>query len=55
MVSGRTLIASDEISAVHQTLTRAASTLIIFPSDLGLHESTVGVALGSHIEERKRD
>ena len=26
----------------------------IFPSDLGLHESTVGVALGSHIAERKR-
>ena len=28
--------------------------MFIFPSDLGLHESTVGVALGSHIAERKR-
>ena len=48
---------SDEISAVHcydQTRTRAASIFFIFPSDLGLHESTVGVALGSHIAERKR-
>ena len=26
----------------------------VFPSDLGLQESTVGVALGSHIAERKR-
>ena len=26
----------------------------IFLSNLGLHESTVGVALGSHIAERKR-
>ena len=55
MVSGRTL--TDEISAVHcydQTRTRAASIFFIFPSDLGLHESTVGVALGSHIAERKR-
>ena len=47
---------SDETSAVRcydQTRTRAASIFFIFPSDLGLHESTVG-ALGSHIAERKR-
>ena len=39
MVSGRTLITSKR----HY-----------FFFSLGLHESTVGVALGSHIAERKR-
>ena len=50
MVSGRTLIIS-AVRCYGQTRTRAASIPI---SDLELDESTVGVALGSHLAERKR-
>ena len=49
MVSGRTLINSDEISDTDSS----SSIFCIFPSDLGLHESAVGVALDSHVAERK--
>ena len=58
MVSGRTLTTSDEISAVRcydQTRTRAASIFSFSHLTWNyIQESTVGVALGSHIVERKR-
>ena len=54
MVSGRKLIYfGRNFDGPLLRLDTDSSSGCIFPPDLGLHESTVGVALDSHIAERK--
>ena len=57
MVSGRKLIyfgRNFDRPLLRLDTDSSSVNFCIFPSDLGLHESTVEVALGSHIAERKR-
>ena len=53
MVSGRKLINFGRNFDGPLLRLDTDSSSVIFPPDLGLHESTVGVALDSHIAERK--
>ena len=57
MVSGRKLIyfgRNFDGPLLRLDTDSSSVNFCIFPPDLGLHESTVGVALDSHIAERKR-
>ena len=57
MVSGRKLIyfgRNFDGPLLRLDTDSSSVNFCIYPPDLGLHESTVGVALGSHIAERKR-
>ena len=56
MVSGRKLIyfgRNFDGPLLRLDTDSSSVNFCIFPPDLGLHESTVGVALDSHIAERK--